>query len=132
MTKRQPKRITKQRMLTVGFKAFRELARRWKLTTKEQANLLAISTSTLARWRHHLPAADETKLLWLPVVLLTYRRLLEITCLDDAETARVLRQEGSADNPAVPSQSLLDALSDRSVHEMERRYQRLAALIHAS
>jgi hypothetical protein len=132
MTEQPPQWITKHMMLVAGFSAFRELARRWKLTSKEQASLLAISASTLSRWKRKLPDVDETKLRRLRIVLLTYRRLLEVTNGDDDTTAKVIRQRGSADNPDAPAQSFLEGLCDRSTEEMDRHYLRLAAVIHGS
>jgi hypothetical protein len=68
----------------------------------------------------------------LQIILLTEQGLLELTGGPDDVAARVLRQQGSAANPEVPSQSLLDALSEHSVLAMNRHYDRLAAQIHAS
>ena len=119
-------------MLVAGLHAFWTLAERWKLTVVEQCALLAVSPRTRARWRARPPRVHAPVLDRLKVILLTYQRLVELVGELDADTARVLRQPGSADNPESPSQSLLEALSDRSILAMDRHYQRLAALIHAS
>jgi hypothetical protein len=131
--KRRAKPPTKKQQLKVGLIAFFNLAARWELTIAEQCGLLAVSPSTRARWKVKPPAVSETLLQRLRLVILTYQRLVEVTGGgSDAETARVLRLAGSADNPKKPRRSLLAGLSTRSLPEMERCYLRLEGLIHAS
>jgi hypothetical protein len=131
--KKPTKRISERRMLQVGLKAFWTLAERWHLSVGEQCALLAVSKRTRTRWKAKPPTSDAMVMDRLRVILLTYRRLVELTSGGaDAETAMVFRQAGSADNPESPTQSLLEALCDRSVLAMDRHYQRLVALIHAS
>jgi hypothetical protein len=135
MTHKSPRRAnasTKERQVDVGLLAFFNLAARWKLTIAEQCGLLGVSPSTRARWRAKPPAVSEALLQRLRLVILTYRRLIELTAGTDVEIARVLRQAGSADNPKKPRQSLLSGLSTRSLPEMDRCYRRLEGLIHAS
>jgi hypothetical protein len=129
---RRAKAPTKEQQLEVGLLAFFNVAARWELTIAEQCALLAVSPSTRARWKVKPPAVSEALLHRLRLAILTYRRLVELTGGTDAETARVLRQAGSAENPKRPRQSLLGGLSTRSLPEMDRCYRRLEGLIHAS
>jgi hypothetical protein len=98
---------TEEEQLAAGLHAFFNLAKRWKLTVREQCALLAVSASTRMRWKTKPPAVNDALKRRLRLVILTYQRLLELTWGTDAETARVLRQPGSADNPDAPKQSLL-------------------------
>ena len=119
-------------MLQAGMHAFWELSRRWQLTPAEQRALFAVSERTRARWKTNLPINGKKTMDRHRIILLTYRRMLEIAGDVEADTVAFLRQSGSADNPESPKQSLLAALSARSLRTMDRHYRRLEALIHAS
>ena len=119
-------------MLKAGLHAFWSLSPRWHLTEKEQAALLAVSESTVRRWKENEPTKDAVLHDRLRIVLLTYQRLLELTGGDDDVTETVFRQAGSAEDPNHPDDSLLTALSSPSPVIMATHYQRLESLIHAS
>ncbi|MBI3568133.1 MAG: hypothetical protein HY084_08030 [Gemmatimonadetes bacterium] len=123
---------TEQQMLVASLSAFWELAKRWKLATVEACAVLAISARTRFRWRRKAPLADAMTLDRLQLILLTYQRLMELTHGSDDASARILRQRGSAENPEVSSQSLLEALTAPSVIALRRHYDRFASLIDAS
>jgi len=129
---RRTKPFTEQQMLRAGLHAFWNLAKRWRLSTAEQCALLAVSQRTRARWIANPPMKNAIVRDRLTVILLTYRRLVELTGGSDAETAMILRQPGSAENAELPMQSALEALCDRSVLAMDRMLSRLVSLIHAS
>jgi hypothetical protein len=126
------KPFTEQQMLRAGLSAFWNLAKRWQLSTAEQCALLAVSTRTRARWNARPPMKNAIVRDRLTVILLTYRRLVELTGGSDAETAMILRQFGSAENVEFPMQSIIEALCDPSVLAMDRMLSRLVSLIHAS
>jgi hypothetical protein len=98
--------------LQAGLDAFWELSRRWQLTPGEQRALLAIAERTRVRWKANPPVTGAKTMNRLRIILLTYQRLMEVTGGIETDTARFLRQPGSADNPESPKQSLLAALSE--------------------
>jgi hypothetical protein len=119
-------------MVAAAFRAFVTLAERWELSSTEQNTLLGVSDSTRLRWIARAPVYDPTIADRLRLILLSYQRLHELTGGPDAELARFVRRTGSADNPALPKQTLLEALSSPSVLDMYAAYRRLEAELYAS
>jgi hypothetical protein len=127
---RELNKASEHELLEPSLSAFWSLADRWKLTEGEQCALLAISARTLVRWNTKPPIKDAVTLDRLRIVFLTYRRILECTGGLNANNIWMLRKPGSAGNPESPSESILEALSERSVLTMLEHYRRVEAMIH--
>jgi hypothetical protein len=132
-TRRLPNTRT---MLAAALRAFWAIADDLSLTTREQSALLAVSTRTLARWKAKAPAKRVRTLDRLVLILPTYVRIVDtfahVLAYNDELLVWYVRFPGTADNPAAPAQSVLGALSDRSVLEMLTHYRRLAESVARS
>jgi hypothetical protein len=117
--------------LAVALKAFWALATKWRLSPAEQGNLLAVSRRTRARWRAKPPVPDAAVLDRLRLIFLTYECLeaafAPIHGADSSVVMWYVHLLGTAHNPDAPKQSVLDALSERSVLGMLCNYGRVAA-----
>jgi hypothetical protein len=129
---RPPERAREQnKMLEESLHDFWSLADRWMLSKLEQCALLDVSMRTLARWKARPPITDSVTLDRLRVILLTYRRILELTGGLNDNNVWLLRNAGSAGDPESPSDSILQALSAHSVLAMLRHCRRLESTVHA-
>jgi hypothetical protein len=128
---------TTQKRLAVALEAFWLIAEDWGLSTDEQCALLAVSRTTLARWKANAPSSKKTAYRTIDRLLLilrTYVWFSEVAAHGmehgmewDAEVRNwYLRLPGGAGNAEVPTQSILEMLSDRSVLTMLDHYHRLA------
>jgi hypothetical protein len=121
-----------QAKLAAALNAFWSLTITWRLSPAEQCAMLSISRSTLSRWHTRFSVAKAAvKLDRLRLILLTRERL-EVAFAPwlgrEGDIVRwYLRLPGAAHNPGAPDQSVLEALSDRSVWEMLQFHQRLDA-----
>lgn len=120
-----------EQMFRASLHAFWRLAEIFRLTIAERAKLLGVSDRTCQRWEQATPEADINALDRLQLILRTYQHLCELAPVAEAELARVFRSAGSAEDPAHPERSLLDALAVPSILEMHANAMRFAALAHA-
>ena len=129
-TSKKRRAPSSQKMLTVSLTAFWAIAEDLSFTAAEQCALLSVSKRTLLRWRTKVPAKSVHALDRLILILLTYVRLVDtfahVLERDDQVLAWFVRCPGTADNPEAPDQSVLDALSERSVLAMHTHYRRMA------
>lgn len=128
---------TTQERLAVALQAFWLIAGDWGLSPDEQCALLAVSRSTLTRLKATAPSSRKIAFRTIDRLLLilrTYVWFSEVAALGmehrmkwDAEVRNwYLRLPGGAGNAEVPTQSILEMLSDRSVLTMLDHYHRLA------
>jgi hypothetical protein len=128
---RELHKASEHELLEPSLSAFWLLADRWKLSEAEQCALLSISARTLARLKTKPPIKDAATLDRLRIIFLTYRRILECTGGLNTNNVWMLRKPGSSGNLESPRESILEALSERSVLTMLEHYRRLEAMIHA-
>ena len=122
--------FTTAQMLEAGILAFWKIAERWDLSNAEQCAMLQVSDSTRFRWKRSKPTEGDTLLDRLQLVLLAYQRANELAG-SEAESAALLRREGSALNAELPQQTILEMLSVPSILEMNRHFQRLESEVAA-
>lgn len=122
--------FTTAQMLEAGVLAFWKIAERWNLSNAEQCAMLQVSDSTRLRWKRSKPTEGDTLLDRLQLVLLAYQRANELAG-SEAESAALLRREGSALNAELPQQTILEMLSVPSILEMNRHFQRLESEVAA-
>jgi hypothetical protein len=116
--------------LAAGLNAFWSLAITWRLSPAEQCALLSISRRTLSRWHAKPPVAKAAvKLDRLRLILLTHERLEAAFApwhgTNSTVVAWYVRLPGTAHNPDRPNQTVLEALSERSVLAVLSNYHRL-------
>jgi hypothetical protein len=112
---------TPQERLAVALEAFWLVSEDWSLSCGEQCAVLAISRSTLARWKAKAPTSRKVAYRTIDRLLLTLRTyvwLSEVVARargwDDMRRWYV-RVPGGAKNPEDRGQSILETLTDRSV-----------------
>jgi hypothetical protein len=128
--------LSTQEKLAVSLEAFWAISADWRLTPTEQSALLSISKRTLARWKSRSPSGNARTLDRLMLISLTYVRIMDafgyVLARNGDLLAWYLRLPGTAANPEAPHDSVLIALSERSVLAMLTRYRCLAESLSTS
>ena len=128
--------LSTQEKLAVSLDAFWAISADWRLTPTGQSALLSISKRTLARWKSKSPSTSVRTLDRLMLISLTYVRIMDafgyVLARNGDVLAWYLRLPGTAANPEAPHDSVLIALSERSVLAMLTRYRCLAESLSTS